>query len=266
MGNPKSPGQLPPLRLIFHPFLGFGADFRVPCGPRLNAVMSAEASVNGDSLVGFGIESRRVPWLRLHLAPAFQISLRLPIVRFSECKFMYGGGVATLGKHGRIAKFDASTADAMFRSVCGLLAPSLELQHQMTVYEAVFDERQRKAFRSSLDDFAEARSKDRARLKKNRDKILRSFDPPERPPLDPRKPSESRMSVRERRVLNERALELARRQRIDLKKGPPIEVAPAGNSKKKTGVEEKSPMGASDDSKASFVRPVFPRLLLGTSL
>lgn len=163
-----------------------------------------------------------------------------------------------------MAKFDATTAESVFDSVRKLLAPSLELQHRMTVYEAVFDAGQRKAIRDSLNDLNAAREKDRARLKKNRDKVLRSFDPPEKPPLDPRKPNQARLSVNERRFLNKRALELARRQRIDLKKGPPFEVQPADSSGMKVQ-ESKEPDGPSEKSKTSFVYPASLRLLLGTS-
>lgn len=67
LNKPPPPGGL---HLILSPFLGFGF--------ALNGVLSAESSITGSSTFAFGVEARRLPVLRLQLAPTLQLALRLP--------------------------------------------------------------------------------------------------------------------------------------------------------------------------------------------
>jgi hypothetical protein len=222
--------QLPPLRLVLRPFLGFGTDVRVRFGGGMTAVMTAEASLAGASRVAFGVEPRRAPWLRLQLAPTLQLSVRVPLARLSRCKYIYGGSVAALGHATAPAPLDTSSRSALLSSAAALLLPSLELQHRAGLYEVLFDDRQRRALRAAVAEAASARAADAARADAARREGLRTFDPPSLPPLDPRAAAAPLRRVRERRELSAAARELARRNRIQIQREPAPPPAPAPTS------------------------------------
>jgi hypothetical protein len=271
--NKHSGGRLPPVRLIAQPSLGFGLDARLRLGPGVNCFMACEAYVNGKSLVGFGIEPRHAPWLRLQLAPTFHLALRVPILRLSNLKVLHCGAQATFARDGKLASLDLSSTSNILSSLWSLVAPALEVQHRATLFEALLDDTQRSAIRKTLEDVRAARQIDNSRLQKNRERLLQSFDPPEIPPLDPRRhPSASRIRVSDATRQSDRFRQsMSLRERRHMHNGTredDREARSHSDSRKhgdsKPASEASSPPNSSG---GGFVAPPYvPRYMLGETL
>lgn len=191
--------NLPNLRFILQPDPGFGVDARLPFGLGLNCFMAAESYITGKSFVAFGVEPRRFSWLRLQLVPSAKLILKPPILRLSEFKFLYTGAETTLYNAGSHPSPDLSSAGGLWKSVRPFVRPSVEIQHHNTIMGTLLDSRQRRMLQDAMREVAGRRAKDIQRLQDNRNRIMRTFDPPELPPLDPRRGvSELRKQIHER--------------------------------------------------------------------
>lgn len=167
-------------------------------GYGLRCFIAAESYIDGHSHVAFGVEPKFAPGVRLQLAPTVHVALRVPAVRVSEFKFVYLGAVATLFDRGEHPVPDFGSRAALWRSVRAFLAPALELAHHNTIMGAFLDSGQRRMLRSTFDEVKMIRELDQDRLRAGRERIMRSFDPPQLPPLDPRRGVPSRRGARGR--------------------------------------------------------------------
>lgn len=190
--------NLPSLRFIAKPDWGLGIDARLRFGFGFNCFMVAESYLSGKSIIGFGLEPRKAPWLRVQITPAVKLIARVPLVRISKYKFAYVGAEGTLFDKGAHPKPEMASVNAFWKSIRHFVLPSFEVRHHNTLLGTLFDERQRRLLKDALREVSKRRAADRGRIQANRDRIMKTFDPPELPPLDPRRgASDSRMQIHE---------------------------------------------------------------------
>jgi hypothetical protein len=187
MSSDRTKYTLPPLRLILRPQIGFGVDVSMRIARGFNCFMAAEAFVNGKSSVQFGLQPRFASWFRFVLAPSCHLSLRIPTLRLSECKILYVGGSATFADEGKLNPILTSPVDVPFwKSACQILVPALEIQHHASILSAFLDDHTRRTLRNSLKEFHANRHRGKEQLQNDRRRLLRTFEPNQLPPLDPR--------------------------------------------------------------------------------
>lgn len=190
--------NLPSLRFITKPDWGLGIDAKLRFGFGFNCFMSAESYLNGSSHVGFGLEPRKAPWVRVQFTPTVKLIIRMPLARVSEFKFLYVGAEGTLFDKGTHPRPELSSPKAFWGSVRRFIQPSLEMQHHNTLLGTLFDDRQRRLLKEAFREVSERRKTEMERVQSNRDRVMSTFDPPELPPLDPRRgPSDLRMRLHE---------------------------------------------------------------------
>lgn len=182
----RDAGRLPPIRLILRPNIGFGVEVKVNFGAGLNCFAAAEAYLNGASHVAFGLEPRRASWFRLQLAPALQISLRVPFFRITRLKRLHVGAVANVAHNGRFAAFDVTSRRTFTDSLRTIIQSSVEIHHRPTLIDALFDQRQLEQLRKSIEELRAAREQEREQLRRDRVASGRAFDRLPAPGLDPR--------------------------------------------------------------------------------
>ncbi len=191
--------NLPSLRFMMKPGFGFGIDARLRFGFGCNCFMAAESYLNGTSFVGFGLEPQKASWIRFQFVPTAKVILRLPIVRVSEFKYGYGGAEMTVFDKGSHPKLNFSSSKSFWNSIRQYIRPGFEIQHHNTILGTLFDDRQRRILKEAVREVTTRRKVELERLQENRNRVLKSFDPSELPPLDPRRgASELRKRIHER--------------------------------------------------------------------
>lgn len=167
-------------------------------GKHVRCCLALEAYIHGGSAIYFGIEPARFPFIYMQFAPSTRLTLRLPILSLTEFKSMYAGGSLTLYKYGSHPKPVWNGWKVLWKSMEQFVTPVVELQHHNTLLGAVLDAEQRRVLRAALEE-VNAKREERMRNKtsKQRD-ILRRFDPPEMPSLDPRKRPDAIDGLREK--------------------------------------------------------------------
>ncbi len=209
-------GSLPSLRFISQPEWGLGVDAKLRFGGGFNCFFAAESYFGGRSVVAFGLEPRRYPWVRLQFTPCAKVILRAPMARCTRYKYVYAGVEAALYDGGVFPTIDTTSRKAVWNSFRGLWRPVVEVVHRNTVFGVLLDDQQRKLIGEKIREVQARVRENKKAQDEARRRMLSSFDSPELPPLDPRRdPAEfKRMMIEralqrreERRLLEERRLE-----------------------------------------------------------
>jgi hypothetical protein len=186
MATDFADGSLPPFRMILWPDAGLGVEVVLRLTRWFNCFMAAEAFVHGESHVQFGLQPRCASWLRLSVAPACRLSLRVPVLRMSEFKILCAGSSVTFLSEGRVNPALTSSTSGSWKSIRQMVRPTLEIQHHPTILSTLFDDQTRQAIRDSLREVKRAREYGRDQAGPNLDYSVKPFDPHLLPPLDPR--------------------------------------------------------------------------------
>jgi hypothetical protein len=186
MATDFADGSLPPFRMILWPDAGLGVEVVLRLTRWFNCFMAAEAFVHGESHVQFGLQPRCASWLRLSVAPACRLSLRVPVLRMSEFKILCAGSSVTFLSEGRVNPALTSSMSGSWKSLRQMVRPTLEVQHHPTILSTLFDDETRKAIRDSLREVKRAREYGRDQAGPNPEFSMKPFNSQVLPPLDPR--------------------------------------------------------------------------------
>lgn len=171
-------------------------------GKHVRCCLALEAYIHGGSVVYFGLEPARFPFIQIQFAPRTRLSLRFPILSLTEFKSIFAGGSFTLYDNGSRPKPVWNGWKPLWRSVEQFVTPIIELQHRTTILGSVLDSEQRRALRAAVEK-ASAKQKEKLRHRaRERMDMVKGFDPPEIPNLDPRRRPDAidrlRVKMRER--------------------------------------------------------------------
>lgn len=184
--------------MLLQPEPGFGLDARLPMGKHVRCCLALEAYIHGGSAIYFGLEPARFPFIYMQFVPSTRLTLRLPILPLTEFKSMFAGGSLTLYKEGARPRPVWNGWKALWKSLEQFVAPVVEVQHRNTLLGAVLDAEQRSVLRAALEE-VNAKREERMRQKsRKRGDIVKRFDPPEMPSLDPRKRPDAIDGLREK--------------------------------------------------------------------
>lgn len=184
--SPRPSPSLPTLRLMIYPRPGLGVDARLPLTKHFRCFLSLESYFQGSSNTRFGIESNRLPFLRLDLAPSTRFSIRPSPIRFSDLKFGVLGSSLTAYDGGKSPKYDRSSLRSLWQSLRPFLNPIVELNHRNTLFGSFVDSRQRRALNNVIDKIMDKQNALPFQVRQSRDALLESLRQREMPPLDHR--------------------------------------------------------------------------------
>lgn len=189
-------GALPTLRMLLYPEPGFGLEAKIPMGKQVRCYFAAEAYIQGNSAVRFGIELSRLPYLRLQVAPETTLSIRVPILRLTEFKKLHAGATLTLYDRGKSPLSTIGHGD-LLNALRAFVFGIAELQHRSTVLSTILDANQRRTLNQAVRELRAKREvRDQRRVGERR-RTEKGFKPPEMPPLDPRQRADPFERLRE---------------------------------------------------------------------
>ena len=128
---------MPSIRVLFHKRPGLALDAYLPFSRHFHCYMSAESYFNDSSVVKFGLEPIALPFLRLQLAPQFELSLRVPMLRFG---------------HGRMRQIEIGGSFLPMYGQGNRYIPSVEFRQRNTFLDLIVGEQGRKHLGKLLKD------------------------------------------------------------------------------------------------------------------
>ncbi|CAN8061675.1 unnamed protein product [Agarophyton chilense] len=167
---------LPSLRILLRPNPGIGLDAYMPFNKQMKLFMSLESYFSGASVVRFGVEPLRFPFLRLQCSPELRLSVRLPLLHVSEFNQLYMGSQLTLFQNGQSPKIDTTGFGEFWQGIKKFVQPIGGVQRRASLGELLLNKNQRRVLRDVLDQTRLRRDMKKSDRQRKHEQFLKDFD------------------------------------------------------------------------------------------